>query len=127
MGQGIEVQQELDLSVRRHERLASSRPVRLDKVVYHPGGSVIPERPLRELKGERIGSLPGCGERLGHFAARAFAHAWSATTPADSASDSSTRLISICARRRSPSVSSKEVSMVFTAANIVGERRSCIL
>ena len=75
MGQGVEVSEELDLPVRRYERLASSRPIRLHEVVHHPGGSVIPERPLRELKRERIGSLPGCGERLRHFAARAFAHA----------------------------------------------------
>ena len=127
MIQGVEVQKELDLPIRRNERLTSARPIRLHEVVHHPCGSVIPERPPRELKGERVGSLPGCGERLGHFAARAFAQAWRATTPADSASDSSTRLISICTRLRSPSVSRREVSMVFTAASIVGERRSCIL
>lgn len=127
MGQGVEVQQELDLPVRRDERLPSARPVRLHQIVHHPRGSVIPESPLRELEGERVGSLPGGGERLGHFAARAFAHAWSATTPADSASDSSTRLISICTRLRSPSVRRRLVSIVFTAASIVGERRSCIL
>lgn len=127
MIQGVEVQKELDLPVRRDERLARARPVRLHKVIHHPGGSVIPERTLRELEGERVGSLPGCGERLGHFAARAFAHACNATTPADSASDSSTRLISICTRRRSPSVRRRLVSIVFTAASIVGERRSCIL
>ena len=127
MGQGVEVSQELNLTIRRDERLARARPVRLHKVVHHPCGSVIPERPLRELKRERICSLPGCGERLSHFAARAFAQAWRATTPADSASDSSTRLISICTRRRSPSVRRRLVSIVFTAASIVGERRSCIL
>ncbi len=75
MIQGVEVQKELDLPIRRNERLTSSRPIRLHKIVYHPGGSVIPERPLRELKGERVGSLPWRRERLGHFAARAFAHA----------------------------------------------------
>lgn len=127
MGKGVEMSKELNLSVRRYERLASSRPVRLHKVIHHPCGSVIPERPLREFEGERVGSLPGCGERLGHFAARAFAQAWRATTPADSASDSSTRLISICTRLRSPSVRRRLVSIVFTAASIVGERRSCIL
>ena len=127
MVQGVEVSKELDLPVRRDERLARSRPVRLDEVVHHPCGGVIPERPLRELEGERVGSLPGCGERLCHFVARAFAHAWRATTPADSASDSSTRLISICTLRRSPSVRSRLVSIVFTAASMVGERRSCIL
>lgn len=127
MIQGIEVQKELDLPIRRNERLTCARPVRLHKVIHHPCGSMIPERPLRELKGERVCSLPGCGERLCHFAARAFAHAWRATTPADSASDSSTRLISICTRRRSPSVRRRLVSIVFTAASIVGERRSCIL
>lgn len=127
MGEGVEVSKELDLSVRRNERLSSARPVRLHQVVHHPGGSMVPERPLRELEGERVGSLPRCGERLGHFAARAFAQAWRATTPADSASDSSTRLISICTRRRSPSVRRRLVSIVFTAASIVGERRSCIL
>ena len=127
MGEGVEASKELDLPVRRDERLTCARPVRLHKVVHHPGGSMIAEGALRELEGERIGSLPGCGERLGHFAARAFAHAWSATTPADSASDSSTRLISIRTRLRSPSVRSSEVSIVFTAANIVGERRSRIL
>ena len=127
MGKGVEVSKELDLTVRRNERLTRTRPIRLHEVVHHPCGSVIPERPLRELEGERVGSLPGCGERLGHFAARAFAHAWSATTPADSASDSSTRMISICTRLRSPSVSRRLVSMVFTAASIVGERRACIL
>lgn len=127
MGKGVEMSKELNLTIRRDERLASSRPVRLRKVVHHPGGSVIPERPLREFEGERIGSLPWRGERLGHFAARAFAQAWRATTPADSASDSSTRLISICTRLRSPSVRRRLVSIVFTAASIVGERRSCIL
>ena len=127
MIQGVEVQKELDLSVRRDEWLPCARAVRLHKVIHHPGGSVIPERPLRELEGERVGSLPGRGERLGHFVARAFAQAWRATTPADSASDSSTRLISICTRRRSPSVRRRLVSIVFTAASIVGERRSCIL
>ena len=127
MGKGVEVSKELDLPVRRDEWLPCARPVRLHKVVHHPCGGVIPERPLRELSGERVCSLPWCGERLGHFAARAFAHAWSATTPADSASDSSTRLISICTRRRSPSVRRRLVSIVFTAASIVGERRSCIL
>lgn len=127
MIQGVEVSKELDLPVRRNERLPRAGTVRLHEVVHHPGGSMIPERPLRQFKGERIGSLPGCRERLGHFAARAFAHAWSATTPADSASDSSTRLISICTRRRSPSVRRRLVSIVFTAASIVGERRSCIL
>lgn len=127
MVQGVEMSKELDLPVRRDERLPGARPVRLHQVVHHPRGSVISERPLGEFEGERVGSLPGCGERLGHFAARAFAHAWSATTPADSASDSSTRLISICTRLRSPSVSRRLVSMVFTAASIVGERRSCIL
>ena len=90
MCEGVEVSKELDLTIRRDKRLTSARPVRLHQVVHHPGGSVIPERPLRELEGERVGSLPGCGERLGHFAARAFAHACNATTPADSASDSST-------------------------------------
>lgn len=127
MGKGVEVQKELDLPVRRNERLSSARPVRLHQVVHHPGGSMIAEGALRELEGERVCSLPGCGERLGHFAARAFAQAWRATTPADSASDSSTRLISICTRRRSPSVRRRLVSIVFTAASIVGERRSCIL
>ena len=127
MCEGVEVQKELDLSVRRDEWLPCARAVRLHEVIHHPGGGVIPERPPRELEGERVGSLPGCGERLGHFVARAFAQAWRATTPADSASDSSTRLISICTRRRSPSVRRRLVSMVFTAASIVGERRSCIL
>ena len=127
MGKGVEVSKELDLPVRRNEWLTRARPVRLHKVVHHPCGSVIPERPLREFEGERVGSLPGCGERLGHFVARAFAQAWRATTPADSASDSSTRLISICTRRRSPSVRRRLVSIVFTAASIVGERLSCIL
>ena len=127
MGKGVEMSKELDLPVRRDERLARARPVRLHKVVHHPCGSVIPERPLREFEGERVGSLPRCGERLSHFVARAFAQAWRATTPADSASDSSTRLISICTRLRSPSVRRRLVSIAFTAANIVGERRSCIL
>ena len=127
MGQGVEVSKELDLPIRRNERLTSARPIRLHEVIHHPCGSMIPERPLRKLKGERIGSLPGRGERLGHFAARAFAQACKATTPADSASDSSTRLISICTRRRSPSVRRRLVSIVFTAASMVGERRSCIL
>lgn len=127
MCKGVEMQKELDLTIRRDERLARSRPVRLDEVVHHPCGSMVAERPLRELSGERVGSLPGCGERLSHFEARAFAHAWRATTPADSASDSSTRLISICTRRRSPSVRRRLVSIVFTAASMVGERRSCIL
>ena len=75
MGKGIEMQKELDLPVRRNERLTSSRPVRLHEIVHHPCGGMIPERPLRELKGERICSLPGCGERLGHLAARTFAQA----------------------------------------------------
>ena len=75
MGKGIEVSKELDLPVRRNERLSRARPVRLHKVVHHPCGGVIPERPLGELEGERVCSLPGCGECLGHFAARAFAHA----------------------------------------------------
>ena len=127
MIQGVEVQKELDLPIRRNERLTRARPIRLHEVIHHPGRGVIPERPLRQLQGERVGSLPGCGERLGHFVARAFAQAWRATTPADSASDSSTRLISICTRRRSPSVRRRLVSIVFTAASIVGERRSCIL
>lgn len=127
MIQGVEVSKELDLPVSRDERLTCARPVRLHEVVHHPCGSMVAERPLRELEGERVGSLPGCGERLCHFVARAFAHAWRATTPADSASDSSTRLISICTRRRSPSVRRRLVSIVFTAASIVGERRSCIL
>ena len=127
MGKGVEVSKELNLTIRRNERLTSARPIRLHEVIHHPCGGVIPERPLRELKGERVGPLPWCGERLGHFAARTFAQAWRATTPADSASDSSTRLISICTRRRSPSVRRRLVSIVFTAASIVGERRSCIL
>ena len=127
MIQGVEVSKKLDLTIRRDKRLTRAWPIRLHEVVHHPGGSVIPERPLRELEGERVGSLPWCGERLGHFVARAFAHACSATTPADSASDSSTRLISICTLRRSPSVRRRLVSIVFTAASIVGERRSCIL
>ena len=127
MGKGVEMSKELDLTIRRDEWLTCARPVRLHEVIHHPCGSMIPERPPRKLKGERIGPLPGCGERLGHFAARAFAQAWRATTPADSASDSSTRLISICTRRRSPSVRRRLVSIVFTAASIVGERRSCIL
>ena len=127
MVQSVEVSKELDLTIRRDERPPCARAVRLHKVIHHPGGSVIPERPLRELEGERVGPLPGCGERLGHFVARAFAQAWRATTPADSASDSSTRLISICTRRRSPSVRRRLVSIVFTAASIVGERRSCFL
>ena len=75
MGQGVEVSQELDLPVRRNERLTCAGAVRLDEVVHHPGGGVIPERALRQLQGERVGSLPWCGERLSHFAARAFAHA----------------------------------------------------
>lgn len=75
MGQGVEVSKELDLPVRRDERLPSARPVRLHQIVHHPRGGVIPERALRQLQGERICSLPGCGERLGHFAARAFAQA----------------------------------------------------
>ena len=75
MIQGVEVSKELDLPVRRDERLTCARPVRLHEVVHHPGGSMIPERPLRQLEGERVGSLPGGGERLGHFVARAFAHA----------------------------------------------------
>ena len=127
MGKGVEMQKELDLPVRRNERLPCARPVRLHEVIHHPCGSVIPERPLRELERERVGSLPGRRERLCHFAARAFAQAWSATTPADSASDSSTRLISICTRRRSPSVRRRLVSIVLMAASIVGERRSCFL
>lgn len=127
MGEGVEVSKELNLTICRNEWLTCARPVRLHKVVHHPRGGVIPERPLRELEGERVSSLPWCGERLGHFVARAFAHACNATTPADSASDSSTRLISICTLRRSPSVRRRLVSIVFTAASIVGERRSCIL
>ena len=127
MGKGVEMSKELDLPVRRDERLTCARPVRLHKVVHHPCGSMVAEGTLRELEGERVCSLSGCGERLGHFVARAFAQACKATTPADSASDSSTRLISICTRRRSPSVRRRLVSMVFTAASIVGERRSCIL
>ena len=127
MIQGVEMSKELNLTIRRDERLTCARPVRLHKVVHHPCGGVIPERTLRELKGERVCPLPGCGERLCHFAARAFVQAWRATTPADSASDSSTRLISICTRRRSPSVRRRLVSIVFTAASIVGERRSCFL
>lgn len=75
MIQGVEMSKELDLPIRRNERLTRARPIRLHKIIHHPCGSVIPERPLRELKGERIGSLPGCGERLSHFAARAFAQA----------------------------------------------------
>ena len=75
MGQGVEMRKELDLPVRRDERLASARAVRLHEVIHHPCGGVIPERALRQLKGERVCPLPGCGERLGHFAARAFAHA----------------------------------------------------
>lgn len=75
MGKGVEMSKELNLTIRRDERLTCARPVRLHKVVHHPGGSMIPERPLREIKGERVCSLPWCGERLGHFAARAFAHA----------------------------------------------------
>lgn len=47
MIQGVEMQKELDLPIRRNERLSSARPVRLHKVVHHPGGSMIPERPLR--------------------------------------------------------------------------------
>lgn len=75
MGKGVEMSKELNLTIRRDERLTCARPVRLHKVVHHPCGSVIPEGPLGEVEGERVGSLPGCGERLGHFAARAFAHA----------------------------------------------------
>lgn len=127
MVQGVEVSKELDLPVRRDERLPRARPVRLGEVIHHPGGSMVAEGTLGEVEWERVCSLPGCRERLGHFVARAFAHAWRATTPADSASDSSTRLISICTLRRSPSVRRRLVSMVFTAASIVGERRSCIL
>ena len=127
MGEGVEMSKELNLTIRRDERLTCARPVRLHEVVHHPCGSVIPERPLRQFQGERVCSLPGCGERPCHFATRAFAQAWRATTPADSASDSSTRLISICTRRRSPSVRRRLVSIVFTAASIVEERRSCIL
>ena len=61
MGKGVEMQKELDLPIRRDERLARSWSVRLNEVIHHPCGSVIPERPLRELEGERVGSLPGCG------------------------------------------------------------------
>ena len=75
MVQGVEMSKELDLPVRRDERLTCARPVRLYEVIHHPGGSMIAKSPLRELEWERVCSLPGCGERLGHFAARAFAHA----------------------------------------------------
>lgn len=75
MIQGVEMSKELNLTIRRNERLTCARPVRLHEVVHHPCGGMIPERPLRELEGERVGSLPGGGERLGHFVARAFAHA----------------------------------------------------
>ena len=75
MVQGVEVSKEFYLPVSRNERLPGARPVRLNEVIHHPGGSMIAERPFRELEGERIGSLPGCGERIGHFAARAFVHA----------------------------------------------------
>ena len=75
MIQGIEMSEELDLPIRRDERLSGTRAVRLDEVVHHPCSSVIPEGPLRKFQWERIGSLPGCGELIGHFAARAFVHA----------------------------------------------------
>ena len=95
MIQGVEMSEELDLPISRNEWLPRLQPIRLNQVIHHPRRSMIAESPLRQTEGERIGSLPGCGERLGHFAARAFVHACNATTPADSASDSSTRLISI--------------------------------
>ena len=75
MGKGVEVSKELNLTIRRDERLTGARPVRLHKVVHHPCGSMVPERPLRKLEGERVGSLPGRRKLIGHFAARAFVHA----------------------------------------------------
>lgn len=95
MIQGVEMSKELDLPISRDERLSRLRPIRLNQVIHHPRRSMVAESPLGELEGERVGSLPWCGERFGHFAARAFVHACNTTTPADSASDSSTRLISI--------------------------------
>ena len=47
MGKGIEMSKELNLTIRRDERLTCARSVRLHKVVHHPCGGVIPERPLR--------------------------------------------------------------------------------
>lgn len=75
MVQGVEVSKEFYLPVSRDKRLPGTRAVRLHEVIHHPGGSMIAERPFRELEGERIGSLPGRRELIGHFAARAFAHA----------------------------------------------------
>lgn len=75
MIQGVEMRKKLDLPIRRDERLPSPGAVRLNEVVHHPGGSVISECPLGKFQGERVGSLPGCGERISHFAARAFVHA----------------------------------------------------
>ena len=95
MIQGVEMSKELDLPISRNERLPRLRPIRLNQVVHHPRRSMVAESPLGELERECVGPLPRCRGRVGHFAARAFVHACNATTPADSASDSSTRLISI--------------------------------